>query len=382
MKTALLMLEDGNQFYGKSIGAIGESIGEIVFNTSMTGYQEIITDPSYSHQIVTLTCPNIGNVGINTFDNESNRIQIAGLVIRNLSTISSNFRCTSSLSNYLIEQNIVGISNIDTRKLTRIIRKKGIQYGCIIVYDEFDTKLALHKAQKLIKSYQLDVPPYNVSTSYQYNWNYGTYWNDPSKISLVNFTQFPYHIVVYDFGIKHSIMRILVDYGCLLTVVPANTTAQDVINMHPDGIFLSNGPGDPNEYVYAIDLIRIFLNTTNIPVFGICLGYQLLALAAGAKTIKMKFGHHGSNHPVKDIENDKVIITAQNHNFVVDITTLPNILKITHISLFDHTLQGIRYLNKPVFGFQGHPEASPGPHDATLIFNDFIKLIKQYHNQQ
>lgn len=383
MKTALLMLEDGSEFYGKSIGSIGEAIGEIVFNTSMTGYQEIITDPSYSHQIVTFTYPNIGNVGINEFDNESHCIQIAGLVIRNVTVTPSNFRCTLSLSDYLIQHNIVGISNIDTRKLTRIIREKGMQNACIIAQqDNLNIKSAIYRAKKSLKSYLLD-KSYNVSTSYPYIWNEGTYcWNKSSSFSVITSAKPLYHVVVYDFGVKHNIMRILVNYGCVLTVVPPDTPAQEVINMYPDGIFLSNGPGDPNEYIYAINLIRFFLNTTSIPMFGICLGYQLLALASGAKTIKMKFGHHGSNHPVKDIENDKVIITTQNHNFIVDILTLPNTLKVTHISLFDNTLQGIRYINKPVFGFQGHPEASPGPHDAISIFNDFIELIKQYHRNQ
>lgn len=381
MKTALLLLEDGNQFYGKSIGANGNSIGEIVFNTSMTGYQEIITDPSYFQQIVALTYPNVGNVGVNEYDNESNHIQIAGLVIRNLTITPSNFRCTSSLSDYLIKKNIVGIANIDTRKLTRIIRKTGIQYACIFAHNALNIETALYKAHKLLKSSRKHIS-YKVNTSDQYIWNQGTYWNKHAIFPIVRLTKYPYHIVVYDFGIKYNIMRILVDYGCILTVVPGHTTAKKVINMNPDGIFLSNGPGDPNTYIYAINIIKIFLNKTNIPIFGICLGYQLLALASGAKIEKMKFGHHGSNHPVKDVENDKVMITAQNHNFVVDIKTLPNTLKITHISLFDNTLQGIRHLNKPAFGFQGHPEASPGPHDAVSFFNDFIRLITQYRNQK
>lgn len=381
MITALLMLEDGNQFYGKSLGVYGKSIGEIVFNTSMTGYQEIITDPSYYNQIVTLTYPNIGNVGVNIFDNESNKVQVAGLVIRNLTTVPSNFRCTLSLSEYLIQHNIIGIYNVDTRKLTRIIREKGVQYACILAHNQLDINIAAHKAKQFLKSYCTRTICTNISTSYKYIWTQGTCWNQYTTAISCNYTKLLYRVVVYDFGVKHNIMRKLVDYGCLLIVVPFNTSAKSVINMNPDGIFLSNGPGDPNKYVYAINLIRFFLNTTDIPIFGICLGYQLLALAVGAKTIKMKFGHHGSNHPVKDIENDKVIITAQNHNFVIDIQTLPNILKITHISLFDNTLQGIRFLNKPVFGFQGHPEASPGPHDATSIFNYFIKLIQQYRNQ-
>lgn len=381
METALLMLEDGHKFYGTSIGVNGEVLGEIVFNTSMTGYQEIITDPSYAHQIVTLTYPHIGNVGINKFDNESDHVYISGMVIRNLTINPSNFRCTSSLSNFLIKQNTVGISNIDTRKLTRIIRKKGIQYACIIAYDKFNPILATHRAQEILKSNRFSVS-YQVSTSHQYIWNQGTCWNQLNTSSLTHSTAQLYHVIVYDFGVKHSIMRILVDYGCVLTVVPLNTPVQEILDMNPDGIFLSNGPGDPSEYTQSINLIKFFFKKTNIPIFGICLGYQLLAIAGGAKTIKMKFGHHGSNHPVKDIENDRVIITSQNHNFVVDMVTLPSIFKITHTSLFDKTLQGICHVHKPVFGFQGHPEANPGPHDGKSIFNYFIKLIKEYRNKK
>lgn len=382
MKTALLMLEDGNQFYGKSIGVNGESMGEIVFNTSMTGYQEIITDPSYANQIVTLTYPNIGNVGINTVDNESNRVYIAGLVVHNLSVIPSNFRCTLSLSSFLIQNNTVGISNIDTRKLTRIIRKRGLQYACIIAQDKLNFKLAKCRAQEFLKLRAFQCISYNVSTDHSYTWNKGTNWNKSSDKLSLNSTKLLYNVVVYDFGVKYNIMRILVNYGCIVTVVPPNTTVQEVINMNPDGILLSNGPGDPNEYVCAINLIKNLIKTTNIPILGICLGYQLLTLASGAKIIKMKFGHHGSNHPVKDIENNKILITSQNHNFVVDMETLPKNLKITHISLFDKTLQGIRYLDKPILGFQGHPESSPGPHDARSIFYSFIKLIKSYRNHQ
>lgn len=376
MTSALLVLEDGNQFYGKSIGIEGESVGEIVFNTSITGYQEIITDPSYSYQIVILTYPHIGNVGVNELDNESSCIRVKGLIIRNLSVVASNFRCESSLSEYLVRHRVVGISDVDTRKLTRLIREKGTQYGCIIAGGVLDVTLALRKAQNFFKIYERN-PVHTVSTSKKYVWNQGTYNFISKKISTTSMC-LQYHVVVYDFGIKRNIMRILVDYGCLLTVVPAYTVAQEVIDMQPDGIFLANGPGDPNSYEYAVNAIKIFLKKTEIPLFGICLGHQLLALAGGAKTIKMKFGHHGANHPVKDLENNKIIITAQNHNFVVDKKTLPNTLKMTHISLFDHTLQGIRYFNKPAFGFQGHPEASPGPHDSMLLFQRFIKLIKNY----
>lgn len=379
MKTALLVLEDGHQFYGRSIGVEGESVGEIIFNTSITGYQEIITDPSYSHQIVILTYPHIGNVGINELDNESARVQVKGLVIRNLTIVVSNFRCELSLSEYLIQHNIVGISDVDTRKLTRLIRERGTQYGCIIACSAPDVTLALRKAREFSASGTLN-SMHTVGTNQQYIWNQGTHnIIDSQRMSVVSIQHhLPYHVIAYDFGIKRNLMRMLVDYGCLLTVVPAHTTAQEVIDMQPDGIFLANGPGDPNSYEYAIDAIKIFLKTTNIPLFGVCLGHQLLALAGGAKTIKMKFGHHGANHPVKDLETNKIMITTQNHNFVVDIKNLPNTLKMTHISLFDKTLQGIRYLNKPAFSFQGHPEASPGPHDAMSLFRRFIELIKHY----
>ncbi|ADV33530.1 carbamoyl-phosphate synthase small chain [Candidatus Blochmanniella vafra str. BVAF] len=380
MRIALLVLEDGSRFYGQSIGVHGESVGEIVFSTSITGYQEIITDPSYARQIVVFTYPHIGNVGINKFDNESARIQVAGLVIRNLTIISSNFRSVLSLSDYLIQHNIVGISNIDTRQLTRLIRKKGIQRACITTFDRLDMQLAVRKTCEYSIDCQSNLA-YEVSTSHKYIWNQGTNYSSMQckhDTSVIFSRKFFYNVVVYDFGIKYNIMRILVDYGCLLTVVPANTQAQEVIDMDPDGIFLSNGPGNPNEYIEIVSVIKIFLLKTNIPIFGICLGHQLLALALGAKIIKMKFGHHGSNHPVKDLEINKVLITTQNHNFVVDMMTLPNIFQVTHISLFDGTLQGIKCLNKPVFGFQGHPEASPGPHDSVFIFNYFIELIKNY----
>lgn len=380
MKLALLVLEDGNQFYGKSIGIEGEAVGEIVFNTSITGYQEIITDPSYSQQIVILTYPHIGNVGVNEFDNESANVHIKGLVIHNLSIFVSNFRHECSLSEYLVQHKVVGISDVDTRKLTRLIRENGTQYGCIIAGRVLDATLALRKARECSRSYEYNFS-HIVSTPRKYIWNEGTYNFNLKRLSA-NFVHLPYHVVVYDFGVKRNLMRMLVDYGCLLTVVPACTIAQEVIDMRPDGVFLTNGPGDPNSYEHAVSTIKIFLKKTNIPLFGICLGHQLLALAGGAKTIKMKFGHHGANHPVKDLENDRVIITAQNHNFVVDKTTLPSTVKMTHISLFDNTLQGMRYLNKPAFSFQGHPEASPGPHDAISLFKRFISLIKSYRLYQ
>lgn len=376
MKSALLVLEDGSQFYGDSIGIEGISTGEIVFNTSITGYQEIITDPSYSHQIVILTYPHIGNVGTNALDNESTCVQVKGLVIRNLSITVSNFRYELSLAEYLIQHKVVGISNVDTRKLTRLIREKGTQYGCIIASNILDVALALHKARECSRLYTRNLV-HVVSTARKYIWNQGTYNINLRRLSVPSM-RLPYHVVAYDFGIKRNLMRMLVDHGCCLTVVPACTVAQEVIDMQPDGVFLANGPGDPNLYECVIDTIKIFLNETKIPLFGICLGHQLLALAGGAKTVKMKFGHHGANHPVKDLENNRVMITAQNHNFVVDKSTLPNTLKMTHISLFDNTLQGIRYLNKPAFSFQGHPEASPGPHDAISLFQRFVELIKYY----
>lgn len=379
MKFALLALEDGSQFYGTSIGVEGESVGEVIFNTSVTGYQEIITDPSYSHQIVILTYPHIGNVGVNDADNESSRVQAKGLVIRNLSIIASNFRYKSSLSDFLIKNDVVGISDVDTRKLTRLIREKGTQHGCIMACDVPNATLAIRKAREFSGLDKLNLA-HVVSTSRKYTWNEGTCKiNLNEKIfSSTSTVHLPYRVIAYDFGIKRNLMRILVDHGCLLTVVPACTTAREVIDMQPDGIFLANGPGNPNTYKYAIDAIRIFLNKTNIPLFGICLGYQLLALASGAKTIKMKFGHHGANHPVKDLETNRIMITAQNHNFVVDKENLPKTLKMTHISLFDRTLQGFHHLYKPAFGFQGHPEASPGPHDSMSLFKHFIKLIKNY----
>ncbi|CUX97325.1 glutamine-hydrolyzing carbamoyl-phosphate synthase small subunit [Candidatus Hoaglandella endobia] len=376
-KSALLVLEDGTQFHGRTIGAEGTAVGEVVFNTSVTGYQEIITDPSYSRQIVTLTYPHIGNVGLNEADNESFRVQVQALVIRDLSLIASNFRNTLSLSNYLKQQNIIGIADIDTRKLTRLLREKGSQNGCIIAGNALDVQLALRKAREFPGLSGMDLVK-EVSTNEQYTWTQGT-WRlgsgFPAPVS-----DLPYHVVAYDYGIKRNIMRILVDHGCRLTVVPANIPAKTVMEMAPDGIFLSNGPGDPAPCDYAITAIKTFL-TTNIPLFGICLGHQLLALASGAKTMKMKCGHHGGNHPVKDLLADRVMITTQNHGFTVDEKTLPANLKVTHTSLFDGTLQGLHRTDKPAFSFQGHPEASPGPHDSATLFKHFIKLIHTYRSQ-
>ncbi|CUX95877.1 Carbamoyl-phosphate synthase small chain [Candidatus Mikella endobia] len=372
--SALLVLEDGTKFNGRSIGAAGIAVGEVVFNTSITGYQEILTDSSYSRQIVTFTYPHIGNTGINEVDNESSRVQAQALIIRNLPLIASNFRQTLSLSDYLKQQNIVGIADIDTRKLTRLLREKGVQNGCIITDDTNDEQLALHKAREFSGLNGIDLAK-EVSTTVPYSWNQGSWTLDNGfpapSIDL------PYKVVIYDYGIKRNIMRMLVDRGCRLTIVPAQTPAETVLKMNPEGIFLSNGPGDPAPCSYAITAIQNLLHL-NIPIFGICLGHQLLALASGAKTIKMKFGHHGSNHPVKDLSTNKVIITSQNHGFAVDDKNLPTTLKVTHISLFDGTVQGLHHTEKPAFSFQGHPESSPGPHDAAFLFDYFIKLIKAY----
>ncbi len=377
-KSALLVLDDGTIFRGRSIGALGSTVGEVVFNTSMTGYQEILTDPSYSHQIITLTYPHIGNIGTNISDEESSKIHARGLIIRDLSLISSNFRSQTSLSDYLKYHNIVAIADIDTRKLTRLLRHKGSQNGCIMAGEMANETDALTKVREFPGLIGLDLAK-EVTTQQQYTWTQRTW----SLINGLPDTKedkiLPYHVVVYDFGVKQNILRMLVDRGCRLTVVPAQTSAQDVMKLQPDGLFLSNGPGDPAACCYAIKAIQQLLKT-NLPLFGICLGHQLLALASGAKTVKMKFGHHGGNHPVKDIVSNKVIITAQNHGFAVDEFSLPNCLKTTHKSLFDGTLQGIHRTDKPAFGFQGHPEASPGPHDAAPLFDHFINLIKNYRS--
>ncbi|WP_074011657.1 glutamine-hydrolyzing carbamoyl-phosphate synthase small subunit [Candidatus Sodalis sp. SoCistrobi] len=377
IKSALLVLEDGTQFHGRAIGAEGTAVGEVVFNTSITGYQEILTDPSYSRQIVTLTYPHIGNAGTNEADNESPRVQAQALVIRDLPLIASNYRDTLSLSDYLKQQNIVGIADIDTRKLTRLLREKGAQNGCIIAGDAPDAQLALRKAREFPGLNGMDLAK-EVSTTEQYSWTQGS-WTLEGGLPAPS-TELPYHVVAYDYGIKRNIMRLLVDRGCRLTVVPAQTPAETVLAMNPDGIFLANGPGDPAPCDYAIAAIQTFL-TTDIPLFGICLGHQLLALASGAKTVKMKFGHHGGNHPVKDLAADRVMITAQNHGFAVDEKTLPDTLRVTHTSLFDGTLQGLHRTDKPAFSFQGHPEASPGPHDAAPLFDHFIELINAYRAQ-
>ncbi len=386
--SAILVLEDGTVFKGTAIGAQGTAVGEVVFNTSMTGYQEILTDPSYAEQIITLTYPHIGNTGTNCEDKESESIFAKGLVIRDLPLLASNFRNEQSLSEYLIANNILGIADIDTRKLTRVLREKGAQNGCILTLadasDESlqaaqDNALAQAKAFPGLKGMDLAKV---VSTKDQYQWTSGS-WSLGSAMGE-GFSEpenFDFHVVAYDFGAKSNILRMLVDRGCKLTVVPAQTTASEVLAMNPDGIFLSNGPGDPEPCDYAITAIKEFL-TTDIPVFGICLGHQLLGLASGAKTIKMKFGHHGANHPVKDLDRDVVMITSQNHGFAVDEANLPDNLRATHKSLFDGSLQGIHRIDKPAFSFQGHPEASPGPHDAAPLFDHFIDLINEYKAKQ
>lgn len=376
IKSALLVLEDGTQFHGRAIGAEGTAVGEVVFNTSMTGYQEILTDTSYSRQIVTLTYPHIGNVGTNASDEESSAVHAQGLVIRDLPLIASNYRNEEGLSKYLKRHNIVAIADIDTRKLTRLLREKGAQNGCIIVGDLSDAALALEKAKAFPGLKGMDLAK-EVTTKEVYQWLQGSWTLEGDLPAAKQPEDLPFHVVAYDYGVKRNILRMLVDRGCRLTIVPAQTPAEDVLKLNPDGIFLSNGPGDPEPCDYAIAAIKRFLET-DIPVFGICLGHQLLALASGAKTVKMKFGHHGGNHPVKDLDANCVMITVQNHGFAVDETTLPSNLRTTHVSLFDGSLQGIHRTDKAAFSFQGHPEASPGPHDAAPLFDHFIELIEAY----
>ncbi|RYU69045.1 carbamoyl-phosphate synthase small subunit [Aliivibrio finisterrensis] len=374
-KSALLVLEDGTVFRGQSIGADGSAVGEVVFNTSMTGYQEILTDPSYSQQIVTLTYPHIGNTGINSEDEESSSIHAQGLVIRDLPLLASNFRSEQTLSEYLKSQNIVGIADIDTRKLTRILREKGAQNGCIVAGNNLDEAFALAQAKEFPGLKGMDLAK-EVTTAEAYQWKQGSWTLTGGLPEEKADSELPFHVVAYDFGAKRNILRMLVDRGCRLTVVPAQTSAEDVLAMNPDGVFLSNGPGDPAPCTYAIEATKVFLEK-GLPIFGICLGHQILALASGAQTVKMKFGHHGANHPVKDLDRDVVMITAQNHGFAADEETLPANLRATHKSLFDGTLQGIHRTDKPAFSFQGHPEASPGPHDAAPLFDHFIELIQQ-----
>jgi carbamoyl-phosphate synthase small subunit len=363
---AILALADGTVFRGTSIGADGSSVGEVVFNTALTGYQEILTDPSYSRQIVTLTYPHIGNTGTNAEDEESPGVAAAGLVVRDLPLAASSFRSTQPLDAYLRQRGIVAIADIDTRKLTRILRTKGAQDGCLMA-GRIDEAQAVQKAREFPGLKGMDLAKV-VSVKAPYEWREGS-WRLGAGFAPAPSARF--HVVAYDFGVKRNILRILVDLGCKVTVVPAETSAAEVLALDPDGVFLSNGPGDPEPCTYAIEAIREFLQR-ELPVFGICLGHQLLGLAAGAKTVKMKFGHHGANHPVIDVESGRVMISSQNHGFAVDETTLPQNVRTTHRSLFDGSLQGIAFTDRPVFSFQGHPEASPGPHDVAPLFQRFI----------
>lgn len=371
---AILVLADGTVFRGTSIGASGQTVGEVVFNTSMTGYQEILTDPSYTKQIVTLTYPHIGNYGVNLEDVESGQVYASGLIIRDLPLIHSNFRNTQSLSDYLVDNNIVAIADIDTRKLTRILREKGAQTGAVIA-GEADEAKALTLANDLIAGFPglngLDLAKV-VTCKKPYEFTEGEWALDQG------FTPAPakqFHVVAYDYGVKRNILRMLVSRGCKVTVLPAQTSAAEALAYKPDGVFLSNGPGDPAPCDYAIAAIKTIVDS-GVPTFGICLGHQLLALASGAKTIKMKFGHHGANHPVQDVETKRVYITSQNHGFAADATTLPANIKTTHVSLFDGSLQGIARTDKPAFSFQGHPEASPGPTEMSYLFDRFISMMQ------
>jgi len=373
----LLALEDGTVFHGESIGIAGRTVGEVVFNTAMSGYQEILTDPSYARQIVTLTYPHIGNVGVNEEDEESSHVQVAGLVIRNLPLLASNWRQQQPLDEYLREHKRVAIAGIDTRKLTRLLREKGAQNGCIMAGDDLDESAAIEAARAFPGLKGMDLAQ-TVTTGQPYEWAQGSWTLEgglPSAPHPVE-EKLPLHVVAYDFGVKRNILRMLVDRGCRLTVVPAMTPASEVMKLRPDGVFLSNGPGDPEPCDYAIEAIRE-LADQNVPLFGICLGHQLLSLASGAKTVKMKFGHHGANHPVQDLDNGQVMITSQNHGFAVDEESLPANLRATHRSLFDGSLQGVERTDIPAFSFQGHPEASPGPHDVAPLFDRFVELIGQ-----
>jgi carbamoyl-phosphate synthase small subunit len=369
---AILVLADGTVFRGKGIGASGSSVGEVVFNTAMTGYQEILTDPSYCRQIVTLTYPHIGNTGVNREDCESAKVFAAGLVIRDLPLVASNFRSEQTLSDYLKGENIVAIADIDTRKLTRVLREKGAQAGCLVTGDKLDVDAAAAQARAFPGLAGMDLAKV-VSVDKPYAWGEGEWRLGKGYVAQENPR---FHVVAYDFGVKRNILRMLAQRGCRLTVVPAQTTAQDVLALKPDGVFLSNGPGDPEPCDYAIAAIREFLDR-KLPTFGICLGHQLMGLAGGGRTSKMKFGHHGANHPVKDLETGQVLITSQNHGFAVDPATLPANVKVTHVSLFDGSLQGMAWTDRPAFCFQGHPEASPGPHDVGYLFDRFIGMMEK-----
>ena len=372
-KPAILALADGSIFRGEAIGADGQTVGEVVFNTAMTGYQEILTDPSYAQQIVTLTYPHIGNTGTTAEDAESDRVWSAGLVIRDLPLVASNWRNTQPLSDYLKANNVVAIAGIDTRRLTRILREKGAQNGCILAGDNITEEAAIAAARGFPGLKGMDLAKV-VSTKERYEWR-SSVWSLPTDShATVDAADLPYHVVAFDYGVKLNILRMLVARGCRLTVVPAQTPASEVLALNPDGVFLSNGPGDPEPCDYAIQAIKDILET-EIPVFGICLGHQLLALAAGAKTVKMGHGHHGANHPVQDLDSGVVMITSQNHGFAVDEATLPGNVRAIHKSLFDGTLQGIELTDKSAFSFQGHPEASPGPTDVAPLFDRFIDAM-------
>jgi carbamoyl-phosphate synthase small subunit len=369
------VLADGTVFQGKGIGAIGRSVGEVVFNTAITGYQEILTDPSYNRQIVTLTHPHIGNTGTNKEDGESGKTYAAGLVVRDLPLRVSNFRAEQSLDEYLKSNGVVAIADIDTRKLTRVLREKGAQAGCIVTTEtaeQLDVEAALAEARAFPGLSGMDLAQV-VTTDKRYEWTSGE-WRLGEGFREQAAAKF--HVVAYDFGVKKNILHMLAERGCKLTVVPAKTTAAEVLALNPDGVFLSNGPGDPEPCDYAVAAIREFLER-RIPTFGICLGHQLMGLAAGGKTLKMKFGHHGANHPVKDLDSGRVLITSQNHGFAVDPETLPSNVKVSHVSLFDGSLQGMIWTDRPAHCFQGHPEASPGPHDVAYLFDRFVSNMEQ-----
>lgn len=378
MSVAVLALADGTCFRGISIGAPGETSGEVVFNTALTGYQEILSDPSYSRQIVTLTYPHIGNVGTNRLDLESQRAYAAGLVVRDLPRRESNWRSEAPLGDFLRREGVVAIADIDTRRLTRRLRERGAQAGCIVTSDDPQAEISALEQRALLgaRSFPglqgMDLAQV-VSTREVYRWREGSGFDAPAPPALAHR---PYRVVAYDFGIKHNILRLLIDAGCELTVVPAKTSAQDVLALHPEGVFLSNGPGDPEPCDYAIEAIRRLL-AADVPLFGICLGHQLLGLASGARTVKMKFGHHGANHPVQDLASGRVLITSQNHGFAIEESSLPSTLVATHRSLFDGTLQGIARTDREAFSFQGHPEASPGPRDVKPLFERFTAVMQR-----
>ncbi|MBD9357690.1 glutamine-hydrolyzing carbamoyl-phosphate synthase small subunit [Methylomonas albis] len=371
-KPALLVLEDGTVFHGISIGADGCSVGEVVFNTALTGYQEILSDPSYARQIVTLTYPHIGNVGTNAEDDESAKVFASGLVIRDLPLLASSWRMQQTLPEYLCEHKVVAIADIDTRKLTRLLRDKGAQRGCIMAGETVDLDVAKQAIEGFPGLQGMDLAK-EVTTAASYEWTENIWKLGEGHAQAPNLAK---HVVAYDFGIKRNILRLLANRGCRVTVVPATTPAETVLAMNPDGVFLSNGPGDPEPCTYAIEAIKTILEQ-KVPVFGICLGHQLLALASGAKTEKMKFGHHGANHPVQELATGRVMISSQNHGFAASADSLPANLKATYVSLFDGSLQGIARTDVPAFSFQGHPEASPGPHDVESLFDDFIDLMNQ-----